>query len=158
MRAFISICGLAAVSFAQKRVGDYDYSQGGNDWSDIYGASASACKSYNSAKQSPINIISGSAEADDSLSVTADKYGKSNGISITQMADGTSPARQPAINMQVSFPVSDTQDGSSDAWPAVMDEAATNVEKERLHQVNRDWFEEGGDCDEQCQLAGAKVC
>ena len=54
----------------------------------------------------------------------------------------------PAVNMQVSFPVSATQDGSLGAWPAVLDEDAIDKERARLHAINEAWFDVDGNCDD----------
>lgn len=53
----------------------------------------------------------------------------------------------PAVNMQISFPVSATQDGSG-PWPAVMDDDAVTAERTRLHAINEAWFDVAGNCDD----------
>lgn len=57
MRAFISVCALAAVAAAagERQVGNYEYHAGGSDWYDIYyitnGKDAAAeCKKSDSSK------------------------------------------------------------------------------------------------------------
>ena len=63
MRAFISVCALAAVAAAagERQTGNYEYHAGGSDWYDIYfvtngDPSAAACEPSDSSKQSPINF------------------------------------------------------------------------------------------------------
>lgn len=65
MRAFISVCALAAVAAAagngNSHTGNYEYHGGGSDWYDIYHVTndvdaAVYCKKSPTSKQSPINF------------------------------------------------------------------------------------------------------
>ena len=63
----------------------------------------------------------------------------------------------PAVNMQISFPVSATQDGTNGFTPAVLNDDKTELEKERLHKINKEWFD-AGNCDDTCTAKGAQNC
>ena len=153
MRAFISVCALAAVASAASQTANYDYSVGGENWYEVY--NYEACKKSDKSQQSPINLDCQveKCQKDDALSVSAENYGASNKVSM-YTENGKD---YPAVNMQISFPVSATQDGSG-PWPAVMDDDAVTAERTRLHAINEAWFDVAGNCDDQCKIAGAKPC
>ena len=63
MRAFISVCALAAVAAAagDRQTGNYEYHAGGGDWYEIYhltnsDPAAASCNKTPTSKQSPINF------------------------------------------------------------------------------------------------------
>ena len=155
MRAFISVCAFAAVAATDPNykppVGNYDYMYGGEFWTDP------TCKGGN---QSPININCGTAdcEEDHSLHIKPHNYSKANKAAMSWYDDLDDPRYPldiyPAVNMQISFPVSATQDGTNGFTPAVLDDKKTETEQERLHKINKEWFDEGN-CDEQCKNAVA---
>ena len=164
MRAFISACILAAVTAAagDRQTGNYEYHLGGSDWYDIYfvtngNPAAAECEPSDTSKQSPINFNCGSEDCtkDEALSVSPMNYGQANIASVLKTDDGK---YHPAVNMQIGFPVSPTQDGSWWTGKAIKDEDAMNTEKARLHDINKVWFNTDGNCDDACKIAGVQDC
>ena len=157
MRAFISVCALAAVEadYINLLVGDWDYQDGG-DWDYQDGGDSwtdATCKGEN---QSPIDINCGTADCEEddyALSIKLEQYSKANKAAMKWLGvEGEEKALDPAVNMQISFPVSATQDGTNGFTPAVLDDKKTETEQERLHKINKEWFDEGN-CDDECKNA-----
>ena len=160
MRAFISICALAAVAAAAGRTGSYKYHNGGDDWHLIYDyMNGNQCEHIEGVStQSPINFncADGECVTDDALVVSPQNYGKANrAIIYEKISDLDEIEYLPAVNMQISFPVQPTQSGGD--WPAVKDIEKTEAEIARLHLVNKYWYDDGN-CDDSCKIKYNKPC
>ena len=106
MRAFVTVCAMAAIAAGALWTGNYDYSKGGTDWAELY--NEPGCEVSVTRHQSPIDIITADAIKKDGLSVTVLNYGKANQGDITSVTNLGETINHPAVNMNLCFRTSET--------------------------------------------------
>ena len=124
MRAFVMATALAACAAAAGTKGDYDYSEGGDNWT-------GTCIDTTSEKQSPINIDTGNVVKDYGLAISISGYESSSHAAWS--------TGNPAVNMHIDMPPMQTD---------TVDDDATKAEQDRMEKANADWIALNSDLSE----------